>query len=174
MHLFIAGCPCAVTSNPNLLENVEYNGKCYLLYKDASQPDHYAAQTRCQNPTSPSCGVGGACTTSGVGQLATFPSYADYNSAVTTQFSYPSSSCVHLGLLCDSSNNVIIEDFWNGCDLRPPLNPPWPNPFNCPGAIYADTSWSHFEGYHPHGCANYICEVGKSLKNDFKKAILSS
>lgn len=172
MHLFLAPCPCAVTANPKLKGNVVYNGKCYLLYEAWTQLDHNEAQARCQNPTSPPCGVSGsACTTSGVGRLATFPSYADYANAVTTQLMYSSSNCVHLGVLCSPSDQMTIDNAGNSCGATPKLNPPWPNSSNCPGQVFADNNWWQFDASTPQGCDQYICEVGKNL-NMVKKTIL--
>lgn len=140
-------------------------GKCYLLYKDGIQPDHNMSQARCKNPTSSPCGgSGSACTTSGVGRLATFPSYFDYNNAVATQFAYPSSDCIHLGVLCSASGQMTIDNAGNSCGATPTLNPPWPNSTNCPGQVFVDGNWWQFDANTPQGCDHYICEVGKNLK----------
>lgn len=172
-HSLIVPCPCAVTTNPNLIDHIMFNGKCYLFYWDtAGLPTHTAAQNRCKNPTSATvdngngCGAGGsACTTSGVGRLSSFLSWTDYV-AITGQAPSYAALCQHFGLVCDSSGHLLNENPYGAC-LQTPLNPPWPTPVNCNSNGYSQVflGSAGFDGKDNQMCDGYVCEAGKIAKH---------
>lgn len=162
--MFLASCPCAVTTSPSLLNNVAYGGKCYLLYYNASTIQWNQADARCRSPTTTGCDGGSdACISgTGVGRLATFDTWADYT-AVTNLFDIPTEN-VAIGMQCSSAGRLSNYNPYANCNPPPsipggPSCSQWQNGTD----VVIQSPWAGgFNGYSNGVSANYyICETSK-------------
>lgn len=185
--VILAACPCVVP-HPTLLGNVSYQGKCYLWYSQISSTYHQEdAQLKCQSITSNSTSLPcvdnpeSACTTSGVGRLATFESWADF-SAVTSDFDNKSiAGITWIGMQCGPAANEIANlDPYGNCTPSSFLigSTAWPTaafvnaPITCDNVtnqLCFNGTWNDWIAVdnNTKAITGYICEAGKNACRNF-------
>lgn len=167
-----ANCTCNADPAPNytLIEQHQYNGKCYSLY------DSYSAIGRIGHPTAQqycvSKSIGG-----NYGQLVTFATWIDYETVTSLFANYPSSAngrAVHIGLQIENNTTPTWEDPHHVCGAEPfPIGSgpsscaSWTHNTNGTSYVIAYHSWCDWEvapitdGGFSAGCCRWlICEFG--------------
>lgn len=126
------------------------------------------------------------CTTDGVGQLATFDTWTDFN-AITSAFNVATFQEINIGVDCGSATQAVNEDPYSICS--PPPTPftigsaNWPTSAfsggsiagNCNGGhpyVTIMSPWNNWQTQQQNAQApGYICQVGKHDFENFKNAL---